>query len=79
MVIDFTRLRPAQPAGDTEILDTLVFRPGYYQVVLPPAPLQLRNGRPVWIHSYKQVQRATIYHRGTNPALLLPAKPEGKE
>lgn len=75
MVIDFTRLRPAQPAGDTEILDTLVFRPGYFQVALRPAPLQLRNGRPVWIHSRKQVERATIYHRRTNPALLLPTKP----
>jgi hypothetical protein len=74
MVVDFTRLRAAQPAGDTDILDTLVFRPGYFQVALRPTPLQLRNGRPVWIHSRKQVERATIYHRRTDPALLLPTE-----
>lgn len=74
MVIDFSHLRPATPAGDTEIVDTLVFRPGYFQVALQPAPLQWRKGQFYVIHSYQQVQRATIYHHRVSPALLLPGK-----
>ena len=79
MVIDFSHLRPATPAGDPEIVDTLVFRPGYFQVALQPAPLQWRKGQFYVIHSYQQVQRATIYHHRVRPALLLPGRLRKKE
>jgi hypothetical protein len=78
MVIDFTHVRPAQPAGDTEILDTLVFQPGYFRVSLQPAPLQWRNGQFYVIRPRQQVQRTTN-QRPISPMLLLPKKLERRE
>lgn len=72
MIVDFIDVYPANPASDTEVIDTLVFKPGYFRVRLGQVRSQGHEESiymtwPRWL-----VQRATTCIRRTNIASLLP-------